>query len=690
MKKKYLFSMLFSLLNFAVCAEQLTPEAALNRLQGGKMKVAGVSRGRMRLVHTAENSGARLYYVFRNDDNGQAVIVGADDQLPAVLAYGINDYDTTQLPPQVREWLDYYGQTCAQVISKGSPMHEVIKGNPVTPLVQTMWDQGDPYNRICVEKMHKNMPVGCVATAMAQLMNYWQTPVKGKGSHGYTATTGNYLSADFGSTTYDWAHMKDCYGTHAIEGKSETEDSPYTDEEADAVALLMYHCGVAVNMSYDEAGSGAYSSDAAAALINYFGYDKGIRQIYKAVHTDDEWQQILLGELSEGRPVMYSAHTRNNEGHSFVCDGFDGKGYFHFNWGWSGMANGYYMVVGADPLHPQYHGIGGSISSDAYDQGQSIITGIQLAKGGAQVDVTMAALNVVETSQGETSAVLYNDQQEEVSGNVMRNKQYLLAGGFFSSSVLPINADLGAILRNVETGAEYPCYGTSARSLSANRGYSYYGISLAYVPENGTYEVYPAYLPFSENGENLGGWRKMEMAVGTVPYKVTLTGTLPAFQITDVQLTQENGVVTTEPKLTVKLKALGTVSKKTLSCTLYDWTGSTIMGTCTVSSSLTMKKGDEQTIADLSFRFIKPLEEGKAYKLYFSSRSLNYELGDLNYSTYYFYVGDESLLPVQGIPEGDGASTGVQSDTYYNLQGQPVSHPHRGIYIHDGKKVLVK
>lgn len=688
------FSLLVLLL--AVCtsavAEQLTPEAALARLNAGKMKVAGVSKERLRLVHTAEQQDVRLFYIFQNADDGRSLILGADDLLPAVMAYGINAFDVNRMPAQVSEWLNFYEESSLQAILSSKPSKAPIQGNAVAPLVSSKWDQMDPYNRLCVEKMQRNMPVGCVATAMAQLMYFWKYPARGTGSHSYTASTGTLLSANFGSTEYPWDKMKDCYGVHAIDGSSEMEDTPFTDEEADAVSLLMYHCGVAVDMQYAEAGSGAYDSDAAAAMINYFGYDKGIKQTYRAVCTDDEWQQMLLDELSQGRPMFYSAHTRNNEGHSFICDGFDGKGYFHFNWGWSGMANGYYLVVGADPLHPQYHGTGGSISSAAYDQGQSIITGIQPAKPGSKVDVSMVAMGLVETSQGKCPAVLCSAKDVEVSGTVSRGTPYLLGGLFCGSSVIPMNADMGAILRNVDTGAEYPCFGSKVRSLKSGYGYSYIGLNLDYVPENGTYEIYPAYLPLSSEGVPLGKWQRMPMPPDAVPYRVTLAGTVPIFQITHVELSKENGMVTTNPQLSVTVKALATVSKKRLSCSVSNWDDDddTPLGSCTISSSLTMKKGEEKTFSDLSFRFTTPLEENKAYVLSFSSLGLNYQLGDLNCSTYYFYVGDESLLPVESVPQQEQSPvSGLKSGTY-NLQGQKVEHPQRGIYIRDGKKVLVR
>lgn len=686
------FSLLVLLLTIcsSAVAEQLSPEAALARLSTGRMKVAGVRKDRMRLVHTAEQQDLRLFYVFRNTDDGRSLIMGADDMLPAVMAYDISDFDVDHAPAQLTAWLDYYEESSLQTILCSKPMKAPIQGKAVAPLVTSKWDQTDPYNRLCVDKMQQDVPVGCVATAMAQIMYFWKYPVQGIGSHGYTSPTGHYLYASFGTTTYPWDKMQDCYGEHAVDGSSQTETTPFTDEAADAVSLLMYHCGVAVDMQYKLTGSGSYDSDAAAALIKYFGYDKGMKQAYRAVYTDDEWQQLLLEELSQGRPLFYSAHTRSNEGHSFICDGFDGNGYFHFNWGWSGMANGYYLVVGSDPLHPQYHGTGGSLRSEAYDQGQSIIVGVKPAQSGSRPDATMAALSLVTTSQGKCSSILCSAPDTEVSGSLSRGVRYLLGGSFCASSVIPVNADLGAILRNVDTGAEYPCYGYQARSLKSGFGYSYINLNLDYVPENGTFDIYPAYLPLSSEGAPMGKWQKMLMPPGATPYRVTLGGTLPMFQITNAELSTEDGVVTTTPKLSVTVKALTAFSKKRLSCSVSEWNSDESMGSCTVFSSQTMKKGEEQTFTDLSFRLTTPLTEGKVYKLSFTSMGYNYLLGDLNYSTYYFYVGDESLLPVECVPGQELPSASMSRLGTYNLQGQKVEHPQRGIYIRDGKKVLVR
>lgn len=689
MKRLVLLFFILHCLTPCVYADQLSPEEALTRMSKDRKMTAGLQKNRMRLAYTASRKEKNLFYVFKDETRRQSLILGADDLLPAVIAYDLNEFDIENMPPQLSDWLTFYQDVCSQVILENRPISTgMATGSAVKPLVQTKWDQMEPYNKYCAQYMHINVPTGCVATAMAQIMNYWQYPEKGTGVHSYTTSTGVRLTADFGNTTYDWGNMRNFYGNYAIEGESSQGNASYTDGEADAVALLMYHCGVAVDMKYTENSSGATTSNAGTALITYFGYDKGMRYHNREVYSDEEWQQMLLDELYQGRPVIYSGRTIRNEGHAFVCDGYDGNGYFHFNWGWSGMADGYYMVTGADPLHPQYHGTGGSLNSDAYNQGQYVISRIQPAQPGSKADVSMMAQQLIDCAQGKCCAVLYTEGNEELTGNAMRGVPYWIQGIFYSNSVIPLNADLGAILRNVNTGAEYPCYGITASSLPAMAGYSSYTLYLDYVPENGTFEVYPAYLPLDETGAPVGEWRRMLMPPNAVPFKVTLKGTLPLMRITDVQLSKENGYYTTKPELSVTIKALSSFSKKKLSGTIYEWDGSNASGTYSIASSLSMKTGEEVTLTGIPFRVLSPLNDNQAYKLQISCSGYNYKLGDLCNTNFHFYVGHQESDAIVDVPADAGISP--QHEEYYDLQGRRVYKPLRGLYIRNGKKILVK
>jgi hypothetical protein len=166
-------------------------------------------------------------------------------------------------------------------------------------------------------------------------MHYWKYPTTGWGSHSYS-NAGVTLSADFGNTTYDWDHMPD----------SLTESS--SDAEVNAVATLLYHCGVSVDMYYTQNGSGANTKDVPNAMVRYFSYSKQIHWEKRSTYNDEEWLALLKGNLDLLQPVYYNG-SGNHGGHAFVCDGYDSNDLLHFNWGW-GVANGYFSLGNLNPL----------------------------------------------------------------------------------------------------------------------------------------------------------------------------------------------------------------------------------------------------------------------------------------------------------------------------------------------------
>lgn len=196
----------------------------------------------------------------------------------------------------------------------------------VAPLLKTSWSQWAPYNNLCPQ----NCPTGCVITATAQVMNYWQWPKSGFG----TATNeGTGVTVDFSESTYDWAKMKNNY---EVEG--------YTSEEAYAIAHLMYDLGFALGAQYKP--SGTSSSFSGRIMSNHFGYSNDWTTLSNA--SIDEISKFIKNELNAGRPVLYSGDpsidSDSVNGHALVCDGYTSDGYFHFNYGWGGLHDGWYKL----------------------------------------------------------------------------------------------------------------------------------------------------------------------------------------------------------------------------------------------------------------------------------------------------------------------------------------------------------
>ncbi len=297
---------------------------------------------------------------------GGFVMVAGDDASRPILGYSASGrLDPGNLPVQLRAWLDGYQQQLDYLrehggtpypadaeawacLESGSGMKD---GEGVGPLLTTRWDQSDPYNDLCPA----GTATGCAATAQAQLMKYWNHPAFGTGSHSYTHDTYGQQAADFAHTLYDWDHMPDMPNWAS------------SSQERLAVATLMYHCGVSLEMHYAPAYTGGSSalglvgmpgySSIDNSLQNYFGYSRQMQVIMRdAGYTNEQWRAALIAELDQRHPIVYCGAAEAG-GHGFVCDGYDSRGYLHFNFGWSGLGDGYYTV---DSISPGVGGIGGN------------------------------------------------------------------------------------------------------------------------------------------------------------------------------------------------------------------------------------------------------------------------------------------------------------------------------------------
>lgn len=347
-------------------AQQIASEFAGSA--GNLKKTMGTST---QLAYTRSGDSQPLFYVFNRGEG--FVIVSADDRAPEILGYSdAGPFDVDSLPDNFRYLLNSYAAELESLAAapeaialpaKAVERSTQATGKSVAPLLGSiLWDQGDPYNRQCpVMSDGGKSVVGCVATAMAQIMGYHQWPEKGTGTiPGYTTRSQGLVidEENIENTYYDWDHITPVY----------TSES--TDEERNAVATLMYHCGISVGMDYGYE-SGAFSQDVPEALTTYFGYNRNMKLLNRLYYTKAEWDSIIRYELDEKRPVYYSGASAQG-GHAFVCDGYDTNGLFHINWGWSGLSNGYFMLSN---LTPAAQGTGGS--NGGFNWSQAIITGIQ-------------------------------------------------------------------------------------------------------------------------------------------------------------------------------------------------------------------------------------------------------------------------------------------------------------------------
>ncbi|MBR4729021.1 MAG: C10 family peptidase [Prevotella sp.] len=285
--------------------------------------------------------------------DGAFAVIASDDAYEAVLGYSTtkgNEMET--LPDGLVWWMNAISQAIETKTANimATDVLRVEKSGfaeEIAPLVTSTWNQGNPYNYMCPQMASKgNYPTGCVATALSQIMRYHQYPKQGQGSYTYVFRpddgTAYQLTANFGETIYDWDNMLDSY------------KSGYTDAQRDAVALLMSHCGISVNMSYNPSGSGAYSEEATNALRTYFRYNENVRLYRRDFYSAAQWMNILYTELNNQRPVYYCGVDPNGGGHAFVIDGYDAQGLVHVNWGWGGKSDGYFDIALLNPSGSKY------------------------------------------------------------------------------------------------------------------------------------------------------------------------------------------------------------------------------------------------------------------------------------------------------------------------------------------------
>ncbi len=285
----------------------------------------------------AASPHAAPYYIFNLDGDKGFVIVGGDDRMPRVLGYSTGGrFDSTSVPPQLNAILRRIAEKSDSVLT-GKPTHTSwTKAAPLPAQAKVLptaeWGQGAPYNLNCPEIDGTRTITGCVATAMAIVMDYKRWPLQAKGHHDWP-WNGARLDFDFDKATFDFDLMPDKF-----------EEGQYTDQQAQEVAKLMQAAGAAVNMNYGLGASGAMPFVIQQGLFRYFGYSHEAQYLTAANFSGEDWIGMLRAQIDNDCPVITSAYTELGEGHTFVCDGYDENGLFHINWGWDGVANGFFDI----------------------------------------------------------------------------------------------------------------------------------------------------------------------------------------------------------------------------------------------------------------------------------------------------------------------------------------------------------
>ena len=411
MKLKYInMEKLFILLLLVICNEIIANPISRQQAQknvesflASKGKKCQIQHRENKVKKNAKTEHDSCLYVFNLGTDEGFVIASGDDCAPAILGYSDKGSVGDSIPSNMQAWLEEYVSQIKYMQKRGISSKRVTASNhsSIAPLLTTKWDQDDPYNINCPDFFTSDKCVtGCVATAMAQVMYYHRA------KSSYYTTTG--ISAYQCSTNWhngdevlghiqvpaipagsyiDWNNMLSSYSGTA------------TTAQKQAVANLMLYCGASVKMNYADGwngGSGAYSEDVPIALKKYFDYSDYTSLENRTDYTDEEWDNLIYSELSKGNPIYYSGRN-GSAGHAFVCDGYDGNGYYHINWGWGGTSDGNFLL---SALNPNTQGTGGS--SSGYNLSQSALIGA--IPNGEVIRLTTQSISLTGSTEYQISS----------------------------------------------------------------------------------------------------------------------------------------------------------------------------------------------------------------------------------------------------------------------------------------------
>ncbi len=351
---KRLSILLVAFLAFAV--QSNAQKRSLEQMQDIAAQALSAMEGNGNIVTRSIDAGMELAMnspelaVFNGSDGGW-VMVSADERTAgSVLAYSTDgSFQWTSAPDNVKSWVEDYQLQIDGLDAAGGDYAPAQVFAPsdspdVAPLIKTKWGQNGPYNKMCpTDSRGLRSVTGCLATAMAQIVNYWQYDTDcERGIH--TNVYYPECTVDYSESEYDWSNMRDTYSRVS-----------YSTQEANAVAKLMYDCGVAVDMSYSSSSSGAYNESVPQALSAFFGFSSRMQCCSRNSYSTSKWVSLLKNELDSKRPVLYSGHSESS-GHAFVCDGYDiryggrePEYFFHFNWGWDGKDDGFFLLAALRP-----------------------------------------------------------------------------------------------------------------------------------------------------------------------------------------------------------------------------------------------------------------------------------------------------------------------------------------------------
>lgn len=616
-------------------------------------------------------------YLFNNGtQNGFVIVSGDDNAYQPILGYSDSGtLDASNLSDNMIWWLGQLQQDIEMSAGDATQSNTAVRRSStasdrtdIEPLLKSQWEQIAPFNDLCPKVMkikdgdttYVTAPVGCVATAMAQVMYYHKWPAR-----------------------YDWDNMLDNYSTTA-----------YTEAQGAAVATLLKDLGTSVNMEYGATNSSAHTEDEAYALFNEYGYDRSMKFRYRNNYTAEEWETMIYNELLAGRPISYGGQEppTGESGHAFVLDGYrNSDGYFHFNWGWAGISDGYFLLT---CLNPDRQGTGGGNGLD-FSAYQCAVFGIQPMKEGS-------------TSVMEPQLYYTACQMTDNSCEISTSTNLEVCTTISNYDVEPTQVYMGLKLVNTDDEEEVYYIGADEKEgITTSFGldkalfrYTLKGISSFPTTEGNskkTYVVIPAYMLLSDNK-----WHDCYMSSASI-FDIHVTKLVATIQGSTVTFATQN--FSDDPVVT-KIEAPASVEMdKEFTITFTFSSEAIYKGNVALKATTQVEEGITELILTEN---IASIDTSTGKPVTFTCKMDN-ELDlivdeDQETATVNYYLvtnpitnkikGSEGQLTVKLADTGISApeTTAPSNDAaIYTISGQRTDNATRpGIYIQNGKKHIVK
>ena len=267
-------------------------------------------------------------------EEGGFAVMAEDDMFDGVLGVSDTPYNPNTTNSNFLWWLHAVEEMTATTLLE--PL-QIIKPDTckfpeaVAPLMKTMWGQGSPYSDLCP----KSCPTGCVATATAQVLKYFEWPKSGIGNPFVYKPFGDFESTKYevclDDVEYDYGNMLDTYGNTLKENQV----------RKNAVATLMYHVGLAMKAQYGHGGTGSYNEALCHGLRNNLKYPYAVT-VNRDMYSAREWMEKIFEMISKNIPLVYGGSDNTYSGHEFVLHGYNKSGKIYINWGWDGSEDGYF------------------------------------------------------------------------------------------------------------------------------------------------------------------------------------------------------------------------------------------------------------------------------------------------------------------------------------------------------------